>query len=409
MNVLTIVTILSFLACPVLAQENTVHLALEDIQEYGRQHAPRAKLIQNTFDREVAESKAALQWRNPELEFEAERLSNDLHDEQETTIMVGKDIAMPWVHAQHKSSQQDRISTEKAERETKLRHLIAELKSEYVELWLITDKHDRLSQLEGMIEGASTYAAEQYREGMISALQQQLIHLSLMNVRGRLMSLNQHRQQCADQFKTDLGLREDRDVRLTTSIDFVPPDRSRIETALTKLEQIPDYQAHLYLQQALKKQIALEKMNVLSEMHISGGYKEAGEHFKGYVIGLSVPLPILNRNRPKIEQSRLEYESASIEFEAYKLQLKRQLNRHQKSIDEFTTFFQTNMQTFNRIDDSIEDHIFAFREGFLNVSDFLNGILMHTEAIDNYFDHLNQYYRTVFSLEALIGESIVSL
>ena len=409
MNVSKIVTILLGLACPILAQENTVHLALEDVQEYGRQHAPRAKLIQKTFDREAAESKAALQWRNPELEFEAERLSNDLGEEQETTIMVGKDITMPWVHAQNKSSQQDRLLAMGAEREAETRHLIAELKSKYVELWLIKKKRERFNQLETLIEGASTYVAEQYREGMISDLQQQLIHLSLMNVRGRLMSLHQQQRQCADQFKTDLGLSVDRDLMLTTSIDFVPPDRSPIELALTKLEQIPDYQVHLYWQEALKKQIALEKMRVLPEMHISGGYKEAGENFKGYIIGLSVPLPILNRNRPKIEQSRIDYESASIEFEAYKLQVKRQLSHYQKSIDEFTSFFQANMETFNRTDDTLEDHVVAFREGFLNVSDLLNGIMMHTEAIDTYYEHLARYYRTVFSLEALIGENLVSL
>ena len=223
------------------------------------------------------------------------------------------------------------------------------------------------------------------------------------------MSLDQQQRQFANQFKTDLGLSEDRDVMLTTSIDFVPIDRSRIESVLTNLEQIPDYQAFVHLQEALKKQIVLEKMRLLPEMHFTGGYKEAGEDFKGYVIGLSVPLPILNRNRPKIEQSQIDYESASIEFEAYKLQLKRQLNHYQKSIDEFAAFFQANMQTFNRIDDTIGDNIFAFREGFLDVSDILNSIMMHKEAMDNYYEHLAQYYRTIFTLEALIGETLISL
>ena len=35
-----------------------------------------------------------------------------------------------------------------------------------------------------------------------------------------------------------------------------------------------------------------------------------GDDFKGYVLGLSLPLPVFNRNRPEIENSRIDYESA---------------------------------------------------------------------------------------------------
>lgn len=399
----------SFLACSVHAQETTVRLALGEVQEYALQHAPRAKLIQNTFDREVAESKAALQWRNPEFEFEAERLSNDLDDEQETAFMLGKDVTMPWVHAQHKATQKEHLSATGAKRDAELLFLMAELKSSYVELQLTNMKRERLGRLATLVDDMSDYAADQYQEGLISDLHQQLIHLSLMNIRGSLNSLNQQHRQFTDHFKTDLGLSEKQNMILTTPIDFIPHNPAGIESALKNLEQNPEYQAHVHRQQSLKKKIALEKMSILPEMHVAGGYKEVGEDFKGYVIGLSLPLPIFDRNRPKIEQGRIDYEAAVIDFEVYRQQLNLTINRHRQSIAEYASFFQTNGGTFEGLDDTMENTVFAFREGFLDIGDLVNGIMVYQETIENYYEYLAGYYRIVFALEALIGETLISL
>ena len=400
--------VITLASASILAQETAIHLALNTFDEYVMDNAPRAKLIQKAYARDVAESEASLQWRNPEFEFEAERLSNDAGTEKETAYMLGKDITMPWVHAQHKSAQKEHLVAMEAKRDAELLLLIAEMKSDYVELQLTNTKRERLSRLESVIDDITEYAADQYQEGLISDLHQQLTRLSLMNIRGSLVSLKQQQRELVDQFKTDLGLGEEQNVVLTTRIGFTPQDPARIEPALINLEQNPEYQAHLHRQQTLKKQIALEKMSFLPEMHITGGYKEAGDDFKGYVIGLSVPLPIFDRNRPKVEQSRIDYESAVVDFEVFQRQLNRNIHRHREAISDYSTYFQTNGQTFDRLDDTMENNIFAFRQGFLTIGDLVNVFMMYQETIDTYYEFLTGYYKTIFTLEALIGESLVS-
>ena len=63
--------------------------------------------------------------------------------------------------------------------------------------------------------------------------------------------------------------------------------------------------------EALEKDIGLEKGNIFPSLSVAGGYKNVEDEFTGFVIGLSMPIPVLNRNsgestgpRPNTERRR---------------------------------------------------------------------------------------------------------
>lgn len=366
--------------------------------------SPSGRLLLSERDARLADAQSALQWTNPELEVEREALSSDMENETETLIAVGKSFKTPWAGAAHRKAQ--RFDKEAIEYDIEYQKLLllADWKSMYVDLKLKQMLQSQLADFQDMIQEVSQISADRREQGTTSGLEDQLLQMSLFNVKATMLHLNSDIRQLENSFKNQLGVPVKQSLILKSQIGFSKISLNSVQQdGVVASPQLKSLQSQMA---SAKKMIAMEKGNVLPELHVTGGYKQVNDELSGSVIGLSIPLPILNTNRAAVQRAQARMMSKSIEYDltraelVYKIQESTILIRDAQSLlDEYADMFSST-----RV---MSDLVFSFKEGWITLTDLLSGIQVYADALESYYTHLAHYYDTIFYMEVLTGEELV--
>lgn len=69
---------------------------------------------------------------------------------------------------------------------------------------------------------------------------------------------------------------------------------------------------------------------------------------------------------------------------------------------------QKNSSQFKSIEEVMENITFSYQQGSISLIDVLNSIQIYSEGIQNYYEQLTGYYRTIFEFEAMIGKTLIA-
>jgi hypothetical protein len=140
---------------------------------------------------------------------------------------------------------------------------------------------------------------------------------------------------------------------------------------------------------------------------MEGGYKNIGLGSEGYLVGISLPLPVLNWNRKKIEEQKIKKRIQTTKTALYEQKLEAEIKNLTESIKVNMNLLMnySGDQPGSKI---VEDLIHAYREGHLPLTEFLNGVQLYRESSKQYTDHLISYYQEIFELETLYGQQLVT-
>ena len=89
--------------CWSTVQAATIPIAFGELEDFSQVQSPRAKIINQQFERTLADRDDRLKWSNPELAYARENV--DVLDEYQITI--GKQFEVPWAYLKKKSSWKD--------------------------------------------------------------------------------------------------------------------------------------------------------------------------------------------------------------------------------------------------------------------------------------------------------------
>ncbi len=153
--------------------------------------------------------------------------------------------------------------------------------------------------------------------------------------------------------------------------------------------------------EALEKEVGLEKGDIFPSISIAGGYKNVDDQFTGFVLGLSMPIPLLNRNSGGIDRATAEHRKAQAELDLYETARERHLSRLMLAARDEAGLLKQYHGDFALIEEHIKDLALSYREGWIDLGDFLEGIRTYAEGIESYFDMLEDYNDIVFELEGL--------
>ena len=301
------------LVCSVAAQENTVFLTFDQIAGRVLEHSPEAEIIRRTYDVVRADQTLDLQWTNPSLGYSQEVVGR----QPEHYLILSKAIEMPWVRARRRQSWQSRIESAGFSKEDQTRRLISDLKGGYIELKLLKTQLERLAQLKDVIVDVSGIAQDQLAEGVLSGVDQHLIQMTLFNINARSQAIELMLQSVESQWKVAMGIDASADLQLLTGIQFQPVVLEAMAQYLSLIPGTPGYRQREMMVQALRSRIQMERGRVIPYFNIFGGTKRVASSQNGHVAGISIPLPVLNRNRARIQKQQIELEIAAREFERY--------------------------------------------------------------------------------------------
>jgi patatin-like phospholipase/acyl hydrolase len=140
---------------------------------------------------------------------------------------------------------------------------------------------------------------------------------------------------------------------------------------------------------------------------LQGGYKKIDPGWEGYTLGFSLPLPLLNWNRPQIEEQKIQRNIQSVKTTIYRQKIQSQIDNFIETIQGSIELLQVHsieLQNFKIVDDLLS----MYRENVFSLPELLNAIQVYRDSSRQYTAHLTIYYRTVFEIEALSGRQLVT-
>lgn len=399
MNVKTSIILALALVLPARAARGAeISVGIEEIPAMAAASSPYALLIEGDLSLARAQRDLDLRWSNPSLAWEMEEVTGGGFTSREWIVAIEKEFAMPWSYAKKRSSTDLRLESARLGGEAARWRLISRLRRGYVRL----QQHDReakiLESIEEIVEEASRVAAERKDQGAISGIEMRLIDMSLLSVRTRMVETRVARRDLMGEWKTAMGIPAEDSVILVSAFDPVAggiprdgaPDDATSETASRRL-----------VAEALKEQIGVEKSDLFPSMSLVGGYKNVDSEASGFVVGVSIPIPLLNRNSGGVDRASAEHRKARAELDLYEMSRKRRIALLLDAASEEASVLDRYHGDMALIEGHISDLAAAYTEGWFDLGDFLEGIRTYTDSIEQYFDMLKEYHDIVFELEEL--------
>ncbi len=385
-----------------------ITLRFDEIGEYALANSPHSYILERDLDFVKADRDASLRWSNPEFVWELERVGNESLTLRENTFLLEKEFTLPWVSSRERGGWNLRLEAARYRKTADTRRLLATLRHGYSSLRIYKTEAEYLEKFELLMERASRIADARKREGVISGVEQDLIEMFLLGIRSRIQENRDEYRTRMSEWKTAMGIPEETTVRLETEIRFSREHLDAQPGSATGMNATADLAGRRLEAEALEKDIQMEKGGILPSIAIAGGYKNVDDEFDGFVVGLSMPLPLLNRNSGGIDRARAEHARAQRRLDLYQSALKRRLTLLTKSAGEKAELLERYIERIENIDEHIEDLVMSYSEGWMTLAELLEGIEIYTEGLENYFGLLGEYYAAIFELEALTERELVN-
>jgi len=387
------------------AADEPVFIQFSELGDIMLKSSPHVKMSKLTVDRTRTERDAAMQWSNPSLNIAYETIKNGNDIEREQVFSFEKYLRMPWVIQKDKNAWKAELHAVESSHQQRLNDLRAEVNAGYAQLRIMQQQLDQFAKLKLIYKRFQDIIDANLEEGSVSPLNAHLLSVGLFGLETERLEIEQEYRKALSNWKQLLGLDEEQTVILSTPIDYkiatgkIPQSDETLKThvglkSLSEFKQVADYR------------LALEKGQRLPDLVIEGGYKQVAPSFRGYVIGLSLPLPLMNRNNARIEQQKISQNRLQHETDLYRQTLNAEIRNLGNTI-------QTNAELLSlhpgvqHFEDRLEDLLIAYREGSISLPDALSAIDIYKSGARSFGDQLTTYYAAIFRLEAISGKTLI--
>ncbi len=399
----TILVTACLVLAPLAAPGAEIRVGIEDIPGMALSQSPLALILDGDLSLAQAERDLAVRWTNPSLVWEMEEVGNDNITVREWAVALEKEFAMPWSYAKKRSGSNLRLASSRLGWEASKWHLVSRMRHGYVTLKLRDIEVEILEVFEEIIGDASRVITDRKEQGTVSGIEKRLIDMSLISVRARMVVSRLERREVMDEWKTAMGIPAEDTVVLVSELDLAADWLSSNSMPAGGTSEVESRRLAV---EALEKDIGLEKGDIFPSLSVAGGYKNVDDGFTGFVVGLSMPIPVLNRNSGGIDRATAEHRKAQVELSLYETARERHMSRLMLAARDESDLLKRYHGDFTLIEEHVKDLAFSYKEGWIDLGDFLEGIRTYTEGIESYFDMLEDYNDIVFELERLTEQEL---
>ncbi|MCH7878896.1 MAG: TolC family protein [candidate division Zixibacteria bacterium] len=167
-------------------------------------------------------------------------------------------------------------------------------------------------------------------------------------------------------------------------------------------------QAKAALQQAFSKRAAAERAAFIPSLYLYIGQKKISPDFDGFMVGVSLSLPLLNRNGAVSRKYEIESAIALNKAKLYRIHLTGYVQALVRSISESKLSLATEAAHFDEDMEALNNLLYTYEEGWMTLNELLNAIQIEVNGLKDYYNQFIRYYENIFALEALTGEPLVS-
>lgn len=386
-----------------LARAETIRISFDELDGLAQSKSPGSRIIEYEFIAKLAQRDQKLQWSNPELSYDRE----DVDATEEYQLTLGKRFAMPWAHLKKQSAWNQRVNSARLMRDAQTIEQLADLKSGYVTVRIRQQYLARLEQLRSVLADASHVASTRHTEGNLSGVEEHLIQMTVISLNASYQNARQRQREAVARWRATMGFSADDSLLLTSDIDYHEIELQPAYHYAGLIESHPGARARQTMHQALAKQASAERAAFIPSVELYGGYKKINPDYDGYVAGISLSLPLFNRNGAEARRYEAESNIAALEADLYRTQVVGRIEALTHSIAELQGMLATVAGHFQEDLQALNTLFYSYEEGWLTLSELLNAIQIEVAGLEDYYSQLIRYYENLFELESLTGESLV--
>lgn len=386
----------------------SIQVSLDDVERLAEDHSPEWEQFEHRMEVLVQDQRTDAVRLNPELHYDLEYLNTDPRSEREHFAYIEQELRTPGHFRNLRRYRDQRIEEIQKEIESSKSEWLAEMRFGFVRIVLIKEQLSELEKLQRLPDRFMEALELRSQEGETSLIEEQLLKMSSYQLSSLIDELQLLAQQEKSEWLIRMGLDEDQSVDFMGSFSDPGIAIPEKEDLLAMLDQAPERRASALSRQSAQQSIDLEESRRWPSFSVRAGYKTLSPDFHGFMAGVSMPIPLLNRNRPAIEQARAQERMTTLAYTATVDRQNRQLihalgvlNNIQSKLDEFPA-------DTGRTESFINTLAVAYEEGEQSLSDILNTLNMMAETHRTRFGQLERAYEQVMTIEALTGKSLLS-
>lgn len=392
------------------------------LQEAGRQFfANNLELIAERYNIEMAEAEViqAKLFENPVISLEQNvynRLNGkyfDMGKEGEAVVEIEQLIYIAG--QRNKRVRVEKLNKEMAvhQFEEVLRTLKSELNSKFIELYYtekslsIYDKE--IEYLQHLLE----VMKEQNDKGNISLLEKS-------RIQALLLSLQQERNETSNQLISLQG-----DMKLLLGLNATETFEPVLDESVLKqiditsipfielnnrLAERPDLKMARTNIQASRANVSLQKSLAFPEVSLKGSYDRAGNFCDNYfAIGLSISIPVFNRNQGNIKSARLSVLQNTSREELARKQAEKELFTGYARLEKAVKLYDSSNYELERDFETIIDGVNTnFRKRNISLLEFIDYYQAYKETCLQLYQTRKDVFLAMEDINTVTGSDVFS-
>lgn len=291
--------------------------------------------------------------------------------------------------------------------ESKRLDVLTEATASFVDVLTVQHRLALLEELAGLAQKVRDTMAERVTAGKSSPAEEMRAGVTLANTRVEVQhairELELKRKGLAATWGSTNVTFERVEGELTT-VKPIPTD----EQLATLVSQNPDVARWVTEREQRRAALELEKAQRIPDVTVGAGprYYSAGSDV-GFLAGVSVPLPLFNRNQGAIREARYRVSQAEDEQKAAALRAHKALLAAYQDLSvafvEASALQKDVLPLAQQAYEATNERYLQGKFGFVDVLDAQRALF---EARQHYIEALGAYHKAVAEVERLIGQSL---
>ncbi len=395
------------LIVPKVTPAQTVEITLDQIRELSEQHSPQWQQFENRLDYDISGERSAAARLNPSIAYDLEFLDDGRQAEYEHDIYLQKEFRTPGHIRSLRNLRDSRILLYEEQAGQNRAEWLAGTRFGFIQIVLMQQELERIENLKEHLDRLVRASAQRAEEGEISPLDNNLIEMSSYQLQARIDEQKLEIDRLITSWRIRMGFDDETDIRFTGN--FEEPGAALPDTGdlLAMLSESPGARANRQAYEAAGLEKILEQNRRFPSIELSAGYKTLRPDWHGFLVGVAIPLPLLNRNTDAIAQAsaleRLEQanlESVLREQNQTVLQLLQSLRIYEEKAEQIPSHLENPEQFLHSL-------AISYEEGTHSLTDFLNTLSLMADSYQTKYSQLQNYYSVAAGIEAITGQLFI--
>ena len=381
-------------------------LTVEEAERLFYNNNPEVRAARISLQQADADVFEAGAWPNPVAKYSRETLGNGQKTVEET-YSLSQDVDLFGKRRTKANAAEKRRMARGYFVEQEAADRLAYMKRIYYRVLLLQESEKAAAEALSLFAEAETKMRAKVAAGDIAESDLMKLVIERRKVERQIEELRVEHETEKANLGLLLGLSAS-DISVPGGIRYTPVHLNAGETAERALESRAGQKGLSALVASSETNLSAEKRGIMPDFAVEGGYKKSSDGFTGAVFGISVPLPLFDRNRGGTVRARAEVHTAALAAETGKQRLVADVNAQVNRI----------LSLQSRIG-SLEEQVamsrgltgiagLAYEEGESGLLDLLYTMRSAQNLTTEYHSALYDHVSTVVELEALTGLKLLN-